>query len=382
MMEVLYVIADIDRAIPFEWIWDSFRSKRGVNISFCFIGQKLPQTMKILENRGATTIYLRCDSKWSWPLTLWRLIRVYRKMRPDAIHCHLLSANILGLIAGAIISIKTRVYTRHHSIIHHSGCRKGIIWDYISNSLATHIVSISQSTTYALNKLEKVALRKLYLIPHGIPIDEIELNVRRRKGRFCARYNISQDKFIIGVISRPVEWKGIRHIVEAFAKLLETYGTAKYHFVFMGGYVHNGGNPIVQYIRQMLPRRTYTLIDFEQDIYSVYADIDVLVHCPVDARVEAFGQVYIEAIASGTPMLCTLSGVAAEILVENVNAMVVDYGDASKISEGLHVLSSNKKLVDSLTSNAKMVLSEFRIELMVERLLKLYTGDLPSIDCK
>ncbi|MBL0097760.1 MAG: glycosyltransferase [Bacteroidetes bacterium] len=65
-----------------------------------------------------------------------------------------------------------------------------------------------------------------------------------------------------------------------------------------------------------LPSDSYIKIEFERDLFSLYSIFDYFIHAPIDPSVEAFGQVYIEALAAGIPSIFTLSGIAPDFIVD------------------------------------------------------------------
>ena len=73
---------------------------------------------------------------------------------------------------------------------------------------------------------------------------------------------------------------------------------------------------------------------------------------PVSSGVEAWGQVYVEAMAAGVPMVCTRSGIGNDLLEDGANCVLVEYQDANSTYCGLARLAANEHLQSSLISNA------------------------------
>jgi glycosyltransferase involved in cell wall biosynthesis len=80
-----------------------------------------------------------------------------------------------------------------------------------------------------------------------------------------------------------------------------------------------------------LPSSCWRLIEFEERMEALYHCFDIFVHVPVDADVEAFGQVYIEALAAGIPCIFTASGIANEIQPSDEVCKFVPYRDEQAI---------------------------------------------------
>ncbi|HJZ97106.1 MAG TPA: glycosyltransferase, partial [Candidatus Solibacter sp.] len=108
---------------------------------------------------------------------------------------------------------------------------------------------------------------------------------------------------------------------------------------------------------------------------------DVLVHVPVRPDAEAFGLVYIEAMAAGVPLVVTKSGIALELVDHLRNAWVVDYGDTDQITRGVITLLSDPAARARIAAGGVSSASAFTVERMVGEHQDLYcrlvdeTGD-------
>jgi glycosyltransferase involved in cell wall biosynthesis len=100
---------------------------------------------------------------------------------------------------------------------------------------------------------------------------------------------------------------------------------------------------------------------------------DVFIHVPVNKYCEAFGQVYIEALASGVPSIFTLSGIAAEFIKHEHNALVVEYCNSHEIYNSLMRILIDSKLKNILIENGKKdVLRDFGLKKYIQQLTKYY----------
>jgi glycosyltransferase involved in cell wall biosynthesis len=99
----------------------------------------------------------------------------------------------------------------------------------------------------------------------------------------------------------------------------------------------------------------------------------VYIHTPIDSTCEAFGQTYVEALASEVPSVFTLSGIAAEFIRHGENALVVDFKNSDQIYDALYQLWSDEKMRDALSDKGKRSINpEFTLTLMLHRLKELY----------
>jgi glycosyltransferase involved in cell wall biosynthesis len=151
------------------------------------------------------------------------------------------------------------------------------------------------------------------------------------------------------MVSRLVWWKGVEHGVEAFAHYLETDPDA---LLVLAGAVGPHREVVLARL-DAIPERNYRIIEYEQDIGALYNTFDVLMHLPVTPSVEAWGQVYVEAMAAGVPLVCTRSGIGNELLVDGTNCIVVEHRDVDSTREGLVRLASDPTLRLSIVEHAR-----------------------------
>lgn len=100
--------------------------------------------------------------------------------------------------------------------------------------------------------------------------------------------------------------------------------------------------------------------------------MNVCVHTPIDEHSEAFGQIYIEALAAGIPMVCTSSGIANDILEHKKNAWLVPYKEIQPIIEGIKTILSDPLLQQALQKNGKETARGFSLKNMIDKLNHLY----------
>ena len=368
-IEILYIISDVDFAPSFELIAKNSREWPKIRISFCFLSASLPALATNLLQEEFPVYQIKLGKKTDWPVAFALLLRLLKKRKPSAIHCHLRDATIIGLTAGYACSIPTRIYTRHHSSLHHRYHPKGIIIDRICNALATKIVSISPIVKKILIRWEGTPEKKIVDIPHGFPIELFSNVADTRPTSFKERHNIPPSATIVGVVSRFVQWKGVDDIIEGFRLTMES--RPNLHLVIL-----NASGPyqkIWDDLKNKIPPTHFTTIKFEEDMPAAFRAMSYFVHTPIDSSSEAFGQVYIEALAAGVPSVFTMSGIAHAFIEHNKNALVVPFRSPTEISRALIQLIDDPNLASRLSRTGLLDVRAFRIEEMFTRLRSLYS---------
>jgi len=365
--KIVYIISDIDKALAFEWTAVRLRDK----FDLCFILlEKDESKFSFFLKNQSVRYYEISDKQYPSRLRKWiRLLLILMKEKPKTIHTHLWNANILGLSAAWLLRIKQRVFTRHHATTHYREFPSGRKWDVLCNRLATDIVAISRNIEKILTNWDKADPDKIHLIHHGFDFDYFKLVEINRVKTLRTKYNIlSHDFPVVGVISRYMQWKGVQHIIQAFQKIREQYPTAK---LLLANAQGNYQEPIKSLL-STLPTGSFVEIIFEEDLAALYQLFNVFVHVPVDSYVEAFGQTYVEALASGIPSIFTLSGVAPEFIVNEENALVVPFRDSESIYQALLRILNDVELRNRLMASGRQSAKQFPLSKMTEQLSQLY----------
>ena len=142
---------------------------------------------------------------------------------------------------------------------------------------------------------------KVVRIPNGIDLGTYQ-NLPQ-KGEFRKKYSINADEKIILFLSRIHERKGADILVEAFSKLKSEFENVK--LVIAGpdeGYLDK-----LKLIVSKLDIEGEVIFPgplYEKDKLEAYVDADVFV-LPSKDRYESFGNVVLEALACGTPVVVT-----------------------------------------------------------------------------
>lgn len=90
------------------------------------------------------------------------------------------------------------------------------------------------------------------------------------------------------------------------------------------------------------------------------------------SKYETFGYTLLEAMASGTPIICTNRGAMGELIRNNYNGLVLNYGDHISISNAVNSLLSDNNLYDRFVNNGLKVASEYDIDTIGKVILNSY----------
>lgn len=366
---ITYVISQVSHSKLFEWT-ALLLNRDKYNLSFILMHKSVTDFETLLRKEGFSVHRIHYESKSDMISCIRKINRILRKEKTEIVHTHLFEGGLAGMTGARLAGVKKRIHTRHDAMIHHDYHPGAVKYDKFTNRIATEIIAITENVKKILIDLENVDPSKVNVIHHGFQLREFsEVNPERKAALEKKIFPKHRPFPVIGAISRFIEWKGLQYTIEAFENVLKKHPDA--HLLLA-----NAQGPFEAQLHTMLdklPKSSYTLVKFESDVAALYQCMDIFVHVPVDERAEAFGQVYIEAMAAGIPMLATASGIAPDCVEDRKHAIIVPFRDAQAITSAIHELITDSELGKKLAHTAKeMALKNFDIAQMIVELEKRY----------
>jgi glycosyltransferase involved in cell wall biosynthesis len=315
-IKVALILSNIYKAVSHEWtaaLIDHDRFELFV-IIMNPAGSPLEDHFKA---HNVPCLVISYRGKYDLPKAVVRIGLFLRKHRISVVHSHLFDASLAGLTAAFISGTSSRIYTRHHATFHHEYFPAMV--NMISSSTdGDENHRTQQGGDGCINAEGKSAAEKVRLIHHGFRFEEWEERNETQIEHLKLKYGISGSP-VIGVISRWTKWKGIQYIIPAFKELLYEFPEARLVLANANG----DYAPEIRALLAEIPGKNVCIIPFEEDFPSLYRLFTLFVHVPVNDHCEAFGQVYVEALALAVPSVFTLSGIAREFIKDEENALVV-----------------------------------------------------------
>lgn len=369
MKTIIYVISQVSHSKLFEWTARALNRDK-YKLVFVLMHSRETTFETNLRNEGFEVFRLTYLTKKDIPSCVLQMRAIFKNIKPDILHTHLFEAGIAGMTAARICRIPVRIHTRHDAMIHHDFHPAAVKYDKFINRLSTRIIAISENVKEILMNLESVPQSKISIVPHGFELNEYSSCSENRKEAIRIKYNLQRSNFpIIGCVSRFIKWKGIQYTIKAFEQLLHTHPEA----VLLLANAQGPYEADLMNLLKRIPEKNYRRIIFEPDVTSLYHVMDVFVHVPIDSRSEAYGQVYIEALAAGVPSVFTASGIVPECVKNREEAIVVPFCDSDAILYGVKEVLSNDQLRSKLrSSGSKMVYERYSIAEMISKLETVY----------
>jgi sugar O-acyltransferase (sialic acid O-acetyltransferase NeuD family) len=299
-----------------------------------------PGLQSALQQEGVASVPVSMEREIA-PLkdlvSLWKLYRTIRRIRPDIVDAGTPKAGLLVGIAAWLARVPCRVYSLHGLRMETAvGLKRRLLcWTERIAAACSHRVFClspslqSRAIAFGLVSAEKTVLLKAggfgvnleQFVPSALSSSEEE-NLRRRLG-------IPAGVPVIGFVGRFVKDKGIQQLLEAFDHLRQT--RPELRLLMVGNF--EDGDRVEPELRHYI-ENTPAIVrpGFVSDPAPYFKLMDVVA---IPTFREGFGQVSAEAQASGIPVVTTTATGAVDSIIDGVTGIVVPVGDSNALSAAI-----------------------------------------------
>jgi len=303
--------------------------------------------------RGALSIPLDKDLKLDpgWLRHIPLVMRTLREFQPDIVH--ITGPSEVG-ITGALLALRLGIplaASWHTNLHEYAATRAHWLFDGLpaesGDGVARGIEAAALGTVawfYGLAKvlfapnpdlcrlLEERTGRPCHLMQRGI---DAELFCPNRRERDAA-----DTDFVLGFVGRMSVEKKIG-LLARVQKELEARGSGNFRFRIVGQGAEEG------WLRQHLPRAEFTGVLRGEALARAYAGMDVFVF---PSHTDTFGNVVLEALASGVPAVVTPDGGPRSLVEEGRTGFVAEDAD---FAEAIRRIVSDPVLHGHMRANAR-----------------------------
>ena len=192
---------------------------------------------------------------------------------------------------------------------------------------------------YTLSELSQKGYRNLDIWSRGIDLDNFSPEYRNEN----IRKTLAGDKFIFLYVGRLSAEKSLD-------LLLYAAGEIERRFPGKSVFVFTGDGPYAENIRDSnLSNVILTGFLRGRELSQMYASADCFAF---PSATETFGNVVLEALASGLPVAAVKGGGVTDFLKHNYNTLLCSSGDAEAFTNNLVCIMENNRLRSRLSANA------------------------------
>jgi len=262
------------------------------------------------------------------------LTRLWTQERPDVVHIATegpLGWSALKAAQALQIPVSTDFRTNFHTYSQHYGVGwlGGIIMSYLRKfHNAAHSTMVP--TQQLKEELATAGFEKLHVVQRGV--DTEMFAPQKRSNALRAAWGATERSTVVVCVSRLAAEKNLHLVVRAYQALKIQQADTKLVFV--------GDGPLLAQLKLDAPDAIFAGFRTGEDLAAHYASADVFMFASLT---ETFGNVTIEAMASGLPVVAFNHAAAGEIIRSGVNGMLAKSNDDTGFLEAALVLGLDKK---------------------------------------
>lgn len=289
------------------------------------------------------------------------LARLTREHPVDIIHAHVARDYPLTAFASARAGNIPYVLTRH-VLFPLKSVQRLIL------RRASRIIAVSQAVAATLEGQGIFDSDKIVTIPNGINIERFAETAKHRTRPLD--HDNDATKLIVGMVGHLAPIKGQRDYVRAAA--IVAAERLDVDFVIVGEDKARTGehrSAIESLIAELKLKKRIQLLGWLDDVRGVLGSLDLFVS---PSRAEPFGLVIVEAMASGVPVVATMSEGAREIIEDGVTGRLVPLEDPDALAKAVKELLADPSERQRLSVNALNKVQLYSLGRMVDATEQLY----------
>lgn len=310
-------------------------------------------------------------------VSLWSLVRCFRKHRFDVVHTHTPKAGLLGPIAAKLAGVPVVVHTIHGLLFHDRMAmwKKMLFWipEKVTAVFSDFLLSQSREDVQVAASSGLCKVGKISYLGNGIELSKFfpsYPNESRRAAR--AELGINDGDVVIGVVGRLVYEKGFREFFAAATELIPRHANWKFMVVGPQENGHRHGAVSDEQIAELSRTGSVFFLNWRDDVSKWYGAMDIFV---LPSHREGMPRACMEAAAMELPVIATDIRGCREVVEKNETGILVPVGDSRALVQAIESLVGDKEQRARFGRNGRQyVLKNFDHKLVLQRLSDFYSG--------
>lgn len=335
----------------------------------------LPLETSVMETRkdslGARSL-LRPAAVLNVVRYAWRLARFLKARHADLLHTNSLKSDVIGGISGRLARIPVIWHIRDRIATDYLPRPAVSAFRWLCRILPHYIITNSEATlnTLCLDLDGRTAVihsgvTKTYVRVVHDGVGDAAVSERQSA-------SLSPKPPLIGLVGRLSPWKGQHIFLEAAVQVRKQFPEARFQIIGSAMFGEEEYEARVRNLCEtlgMADRVEFT--GYRKDVPALIGQLDLLVHASTSG--EPFGQVVVEGMVAGKPVVATNGGGIPEIVQEGVTGWLVPMGESAPMAEAIvRVLSDPERAAQMGAAGRQRVLEHFTIELTARKVQEVY----------
>ena len=274
---------------------------------------------------------------WNDLVSVFRLFRILRDVRPDILHAHFSKPGIIGMVAGFLARTPIRIYHNHGMALSSAhGWRRALLWsvEKLACLLAHRVTYVAPSVLADAARRHVCGYGKGRAILSANGLDFTHRFSRRVHGRECRdlgrrSLGIPEDAFVVGFVGRIFKVKGVEDLVRAWQSI--AHREPSLHLVLVGEVEPR--EPVSPWAEEVIHSESRIhLTGFVDEPATIYPMMDVLV---LPSYHEGLGYSIVEASAMEIPVIGTRIPGIVDAIQENVTGLLTTPGKPRELADAI-----------------------------------------------
>jgi glycosyltransferase involved in cell wall biosynthesis len=315
-------------------------------------------------------------------ISLFRIYRILRRLKPEIVNASTPKAGFLGMIAAWLARVPVRIYTvRGLRLETKTGLQSFILscTERIASACAHRIICVSESLRREfLSRRLASSLKTCVLATgssNGVDVDRFSYPFSQEKKTTLRKsLGIPEDAMVMGFLGRLTRDKGIPELLTSFERLVPSYPNLC--LLLVGSF--EDGDPLPsECIRKIVEHSRIIQVSFLPDPVDYYTVIDFLVF---PSHREGFPNAPLEAAALGIPTIGFRVTGTVDAVEDGVTGILVNAGDIDALVEAIRLyLAQDRTRVQHGKAARNRVVRLFRREHIWNSLFQEYSALLQKI---
>jgi len=285
-------------------------------------------------------------------VSLYRLFKLIKKVRPKVVHASTPKAGFLGMLAAFLNRTPVRIYfvlgLRYEGT---KGFKRKFLMqiERLSCKLATDVFSVSKGTKKTLVE-EGITSKDINIIWNGSinGIDTKQFDFNSTPAPTIDQSLIPEGSFIFGYVGRLVGDKGTNELIDAFTQLHQIHPEIR---LLLIGDFEDVQDPVSDRTRVLIKNHpAIVYFGYQSNVKPFFKLMNVFVF---PSYREGFGMVVMEAAAMEKPIICSDITGCNEIIIDGHSGILIPPRSTEMLLLAMKSLRNQPELAEKLRTNAR-----------------------------
>ena len=311
-------------------------------------------------------------------ICLWKMYRIFSRMKPDIVHANTPKGSLLAMISARIANVPHRIYTV--TGLRYQGetgfkCYLLKIMERITCRFSNKVIPEGEGVRKTLIN-DNITHKPLNIIHHGningkdtsyySPITSEKTFGKREKIRKSLGFN--KDNFVFVFVGRVVKDKGMNELANCMRKLSIKHPQIRLLIV---GVIEDKLNPVLpENINYYKQDKNVVFLGWKNDVRPYYYAADALVF---PSYREGFPNVVLEAGAMELPSIVTDTNGCNDIISDGENGKIIPPKDEKALYSMMEYFIESPLQIKKMAKNArKLIQAKFEQEDVWREIKNMY----------